>query len=72
MTAKNEARDVVIIWLFSEFLFHLFSFACWRMKILLSIFFNCNFDFFLSVMTNKQNAVLFTKKSRCGRVMMNG
>ena len=42
---KNETRDTLIIWLFSEFLFNLFSFACWRIKFLLSIFFNCNFYF---------------------------
>ena len=39
MTTKNETRDAVIIWLFSEVLFHLFSFPCWRIKFLLSIFF---------------------------------
>ena len=39
MTTKSRTRDVVIIWLFSEFLFHLFSFACWRINFLLSIFF---------------------------------
>ena len=32
--------------------------------------FNCNFDF-LSVMTNKQNVVLFLKKLQCRRVMWN-
>ena len=36
---KNETRDAVIISLFSEFLLHLFSFACLRIKFLLSIFF---------------------------------
>ena len=35
MATKNETRDAVIIWLFSEFLFHLFIFfACWRIKFL--------------------------------------
>ena len=28
MTTKNEKRDAMIILLFKEFLFHLFSFAC--------------------------------------------
>ena len=54
MTTKNETRDAVIVWLFSEFLFHLFSFGWWKIKFLLSIFFNCNSDFFLSVMANNQ------------------
>ena len=43
----------MIIWLFSEFLFHLFSFVCWRITFLLSIFF-FQLIFFLSVMTNNQ------------------
>ena len=47
--------DVTIILLFSEFLFHLIFFACLRIKFLFSMFiFNCNFDFFLSVITNSQ------------------
>ena len=55
MTTKNETLDAKIIWMFSEFLFHLFSFACWRIKSLLSIFFfSLQFWFFLSVMTNNQ------------------
>ena len=49
-------RDVVSIWLFSKFLFHLFSFACWRIKVLLSFFFLliAVLIFLLSVMTNNQ------------------
>ena len=54
MMTKNETLDAVIFWLFSEFLFHLFSFGCWRIKFLLSISFNCNSDFLLSVMANNQ------------------
>ena len=54
-------------------IFHLFSFACYRIKFLLSIFsFNCNFDFFNQWwQIIKRNAVLFTKKLRSGKVMMN-
>ena len=55
MMTKNEMRDVVIIWSFSEILFHLFSFACCRTKFLLSNFFLIPIWFLLSVMTNNQN-----------------
>ena len=73
MTTKNETRDEVIIWLLSEFLFHLFSFGCYGTKFLLSnFFFNWNLDFcYQWWQIIKRNAVLFTKKSRYGRVMMN-
>ena len=73
MTTKSRTRDVVLIWLFSEFLFHLFSFACWRINFLLSIFFFWlqSWYFFQWWQIIKRNAVLFTKKSRCARVMMN-
>ena len=56
MTTKSKMQDAVIIWFFSEFLFHLFSFSGWRIKFLLQFFFNCNFDFF-SVDKIKRNAV---------------
>ena len=39
IVTKNETRDAVNIWLFNEFVSHLFSFACWNIKFLLSIFF---------------------------------
>ena len=70
---KNETPDAVIIWLFTEFRFHSFSFACWRIKFLLSIFLLliAIFIFYQWWQIIKLNAVLFTKKSRCGRVMMN-
>ena len=46
---------MVIIWLFSEFSFHIFSFAYWRIKFLLLIFFfKFQFWVFLLVMPNNQ------------------
>ena len=39
MMTKNETWDMVIIWLFSQLLFHLFSFTSWKIKFLHSIFF---------------------------------
>ena len=73
MTTKNETWDVVIIWLFSEFLFHLFSFSCWRIKFLLSVFFfQLQFWFFYQWwQIINQNVVLFMKKLWCRWVMMN-
>ena len=54
ITTNNETWDAVTIWLFNEFLFHLFSFACWRNKFLLSIFLLIAILIFLTVMTSNQ------------------
>ena len=53
MTTKSKTQDAAIIWVFSEFLFHLFSFACCRIKFLRSILLIAIL-IFLSAMTNNQ------------------
>ena len=72
MTTKNETWDAVTVWLFIV-LFHLFSFACWRISFCFQFFsFKCYFDFFYQWwQIIKRNAALFTKKSQCGWAMMN-
>ena len=72
MTTKSEMGDAVIIWLLSKFLFHLFSFACWRIKFLFSIFFfQLQFLFFLPVMTNNQTKCGIYEKIAMWAGMMN-
>ena len=72
MTTKNKTRNAVIIWLFSEFLFYLLFLHVEELSFCFQFFFNCNLDFFYQwQQIIKRNMVLFTKKSRCGWVMMN-
>ena len=52
---ESKRWGAVVIWLFSEVLFHLISFAYWWIKFLLSIFFlTIAILMFFSVMTNNQ------------------
>ena len=69
MVTKNEARDAVIIWLFSEFLFHLFLLLveelslCFQFFLLIAIL--C-FVFYSSAMTNNQTkcGIIYKKNLR--------
>ena len=59
--------DYLVKFYFIYFLFHVEELSfCFQF-----FSFNCNFDFFYQwLQIIKQNAVLFTKNLRCGRVMM--
>ena len=63
MATKNETRDAVIIWLFSEFLFHLFSFAFWRMFLLKLV---SAFHFFLLIAILIFLSATTNSQTKCG------